>query len=83
MHAYLFLIIQFFMHARSRKPYVYFRSIFVARAWFGIPPVLFLKNRQTGSYCEFAFKLRVDFGGINFDLFLQASDRRTYFKDFS
>ena len=50
MHAYLFLIIQFFMHARSRKPYVYFRSIFVARAWFGIPPVLFLKNRQTGSY---------------------------------
>ena len=24
---YLFLIIQFFMHARSRKSYVYFRSI--------------------------------------------------------
>ena len=23
-------------------------QIFVSRTWFGIPPVLFLKNRQTG-----------------------------------
>ena len=30
-------------------------------------------------YCEFAFKPGVDFAGINFDLFLQAFDRRTYF----
>ena len=34
-------------------------------------------------YCEFAFKPGVDFGGINFDLFLKASDRRTYFRAIS
>ena len=36
------------MHARSRKSYVYFRSIFVARAWFEIPPELGQSSNQTG-----------------------------------
>ena len=34
-------------------------------------------------YCEFAFKPGVDFARINFDLFLQASDRRRYIKGIS
>ena len=37
---YLFLIIQFFMHARSRKSYVYFKSIFCEPNRFEIPPEL-------------------------------------------
>ena len=35
-----YLIIQFFMHARSRKSYVYFRSIFREPNRFEIPPEL-------------------------------------------
>ena len=38
-------------------------------------PQITILRSEDALYCEFAFKRGVDFGGINFDLFLKASDQ--------